>query len=311
MGTKVRKLILGILLLAALAPASVHAGACTLEAPPITVSDGAINGTWRGNLTFNITCPAGQSWTLYENLSSVYNYWTWALADGKAANLYVCRLSAAIGADCQSYRVGNNVIAASGVGTGAVQTVTTQVNGKVSEQAVYTDDVAVAGNFGVANARSPVNTMFRLNSDSVDYYASTYVATMISEQECLVTYKTNMALTYNGTATATGSFRVDHICGWGPIAPPVTITVGPGNNPLGGVRRATFNGGYLGYRLYWDTTRLNEIGATTNNSVSRDLTTGSQISSTIYGSVLRDDPGNHTPRGNGGYVDVVTISFTY
>jgi len=311
MRAKIGTLLAGLMLLVALAPASVHAGACTLEAPPITVSDGAVDGKWGGLLTFNITCPAGQTWTLYENKGANFPYWRWTNG-ADTLYMHICRTSAAAGASCATFPLSTGTVIASGTGTGAVQTATLQVGNGITNlrsTTVGANKIYLAGDFGTSPT-PPVNTVVKLTSDAVDYYAPTYSAALISEQECVIASKTNMSLNFSGAARVDGSFDVVHACGYGAAAPPVTVSVGPGNNPSGEVRRAAYNGGHLGYRLYWDTTRLDEIGVNTNNSVSMTPAVASNTR-TIYGSVLKDDPGAHNPNGNGAYTDVVAVTISY
>lgn len=305
-----KALFLGMFM--AVVPMTVWGGACTVETPPITVTDGAVDAALTGTLNIYVTCPAGQAWTLYENAGANFAYWQFKNAGGPG-DLAICRTSAPAGGACADYPLQTGPAIATGTGTGYPQAAqlgvsATRNGGWPGVQ--YAVNKWILPVWSGATLNTAANTLLKLTSEGVNYYPTAITASMSVTQECIISSTTNMSVNYSGFATTTGSFGVNYACGFGASIPPISMTIGPGNSANGEVRRAARAGGYLGYRLFWDSSMTQEIGAATNNSAILPASPSYGLK-TIYGAVLKNDPGNHAPAGSGAYSDVVSIAITY
>lgn len=300
---RVNFFVFGLLL--TMMPVSAWAEACALDISPINTSMPAVGVQkfWQNlaTVTFTVTCPAGQTWSLQpEGLPARASF---NVFDGASAVLFTfCRTGYVEGTNCGSQFLNGSPVLATGTGTGAPQqAVQLAVSGNAPYASFYGEDIKRVGLYGPGN--SPA--WFKLTSGGASVYGGvTATATIV--QACEIRSLQNVTLNYTGSAAAANSFSFQHVCG-DVNTPPVTISVGAGNNPNGEVRRAAKGAGRLGYRLYWDSGYTQEIGVAANNSTTA-VGAGSKY---IYAKVLRDDPGNHVPSGNGAYIDIVPINITY
>lgn len=314
MKNKIRHLVFASVALLALA-LHAEAASCTLDIPAVTASQNALNNSFvgfRGYLTFYVTCPEGQAWTLSSVSPAASARVDFTDGAGAGASIYVCRPGKVAGDDCSTYYLLSNQTLATGTGTGAPQQATQLAISGTSTNTSVSNPISGVSRIHKVTSFSPITrtTWFKVNSSGVDTPGSFTLGATV-QQMCGIESGTHLSINFNGAASATGSFYVKHACGYG-NTPPFTVSVSGGNNPLGEVRRAAkAGGGYLAYRLYWDSSYTLEIGATSNNSQSIvATTTPTWGNKTIYGRVPRDDAA-HSPVGNGAYTDVVTVSIEY
>ena len=132
--------------------------------------------------------------------------------------------------------------------------------------------------------------------------------TVILESGCAISNSPVLSVNYIGLADASSSsdkFSLQSICN---NSVSYTITVGAGNNASGGIRRAAYGGSYVNYRLYTDSGRTQELGASSSNTITG---TGDELTQTqdIYASVLVSD--NSGVSTLGAYTDVITVVYAW
>ena len=308
--------ILAALAISAL-PALAWGEGCTIDIPSVTATHVAVAAApyWSGTLTVNVTCPAGQAWTLSTTGMTAANPETFSVTNGVGSgSVSMCKPGTAAPNSytfCQgsTTKLSNLLTLATGTGTGASQQAAVMyVSGRgkcTAVNDVYQYSCSTGTYTGVTGS------FFKVNSGGVDTITAASFAGTVP-QGCAITTGNPAAISYSGTADKTASFQVKSQCGYS-SATPVVTTIGSGNNPLGETRRAAkAGGGFIAYHLYWDSGYTNEIGAVSNKTNSRLATayTDSTYNPYIYLKVPRDDAA-HAAQGNGTYSDMITISIEF
>lgn len=294
--------ILFLLLAGALAGAAD--AACTLTLDPIGYSydaggSGSVNPFGYNTWNANITCPSGQAWQFISNNGAGNTWVQFKSAAGDVIYTYYCKAS-----PCSNSDIYNGTVIASGTGTGAVQVVTMYTRTAGSG----TTCICITGcTYHSCKANPyPITpgwgaNLFKLVADTT-YYASPS-GTVTLNQSCLIYSTGNVTMSYNGSADVTGSFSFTYTCGQG--SNPIQMSLSGGNNAIGELRRASYSGGYLAYRLFNDSGYTQEIGITTGNNI----TVANYAAKLIYAKIFKAD--NSVVGRSGAYIDVVVITLTF
>ena len=298
-------------------PTFAWGAGCTIDIPVVTATHGPVGYPyWSSTLTVNVTCPAGQAWTLSTTGMTSANPERVTVTTGvSAGSVRMCKPGTAAPnsytyCEGSTTKLTNLLTLATGTGTGAPQQAATMyVSGRGSCGAtnkIYFYSCSIGTYTGITG------NFFKVNSAGVDTIAAASFAGTVP-QGCAITAGNPSLISFGGTAERTSSFQVRTQCGYDSPVPVVT-TIGPGNNPLGETRRAAkAGGGFIAYHLYWDSGYTNEIGAVSNRTSSRLSNTyidGASSAPYIYLKVPRDDAA-HAAQGNGTYTDVIVVSVDY
>jgi spore coat protein U-like protein len=127
------------------------------------------------------------------------------------------------------------------------------------------------------------------------------------EPGCAIGTPPTLSLQYIGVADTSGpsdKFDLSSFCN---NSLSYEIVVGAGNNASGGVRQAGMGGNYLKYRLYADSGRTTELGASSNNIIS-GTGTGGAATTSIYASVLVSD---NYGKSIAVYTDAITVTYRW
>lgn len=308
--------ILAALAISAL-PVLAWGAGCTIDIPAVTPTHVAVADYpyWSGTLAVNVTCPAGQAWTLSTTGMTAANPHRFNPSNGVASGtVYMCKPGTGTPTgytfcDGTTAKLTNLLTLGTGTGTGATQQAAVMYVSGWGKCTAVNDVYQYSCSTGTYTGVT--GSFFKVNSGGVDTITAASFAGTVP-QGCAITTGNPAAISFSGTSDKTASFQVKSQCGYNSPTPVVT-TIGPGNNPLGETRRAAkAGGGFIAYHLYWDSGYTNEIGAMSNKTASRLATayTDSTYNPYIYLKVPRDDAA-HAAQGNGTYSDMITISIEF
>ncbi len=306
----IRRPLFLLILLSIIFVNSSYAGNCTISVNPITYTIPAAetaNGGIKlqdGTMTINITCPSAQTWTLISANPAANAYTYFQNGSSHQVIMYYCKTQTDCDTKTQDIYNANTIT--TGTGTGSAQTVTLYTSAYGSGATCSCTPSCGSGYFSCdsSSAYTPYefySNVFKLTADTT-YYASVSGSITLA-QTCMVNAVSNITQAYNGTADVTNSLTVQYVCGASGTA--VTLNLGAGNNASGQVRRATYSGGYITYRLYEDSGYTEEIGVTTGNNFTI-VNYGTQ---TVYFKTKVAD--NSVVGKQGAYTDTVVVTLTF
>lgn len=290
-------------------PSLAAAEGCTIDIPTevIQINAGALGlSYYYGQAPIFVTCPAGQAWTL--SVTNTTNGRMYVYNGSKYFDQTTCRPGYTTTCNFNSLSTGMPL--ASGAGTGSPQEAFMLTTSAFPSNTDYTGTGSPFFYFDFkVQDYGPTTSpqWFKVSSGGVDATAA-LTSKYIITQTCSIMGTTNMTFANTGAADTAGSFVVNYACGYGTV-PAITMSINGGLNQIGETRRAVKSGGYIGYHLFWDSGYTQEIGVTSNNSVTLP-TSPPYGSKTVYGKVLVNDPVNST-KGNGAYVDTLTVGIDF
>jgi len=270
---------------------------CTINTPAVASTDSSLISSSGKNLPdyiFSVTCGVGETWeATYEasanrtsliGSKTIYEYWYKDVA--RTTSLTTSAKSIT-----------------TGTGTGAAQNVAVYPKLYGSSGCTWNSStqmyICPAGGYSGSTAFGVTTGGVTVKS------SSTHTETL--ENICEISNTPSLTMSYTGLKDVTdSSFGISVLCNSGMQ---YTITYGAGNNSSGNLRRqADGTGHYLSYRLYSDSGRTTEIGATSGNTVT-DTGTGSAKTASAYAAIrLADEPPN-TPTGT--YTDTIRVTVDY